>query len=501
VKRIATLSIALWIALMAVDRAEAADTWTETKSANFTIWSNAGDRQARDLLWQLEQIRFAVRTLWPWTLELTRPMLVFGVKDESSMKALAPKYWEQKGGVRPVGVWVTGPDQYYMVIRTDVRVEENQLINPYQSSYFSYVTLILNSSFARDLPLWFSRGLAGVQSNTIVRDNQILLGPPITWHLERLQSDARLKLADLIAVTRSSKEYTQGDGLARFDAQAWALMHFLMFGQNAARRQAISTFAELLDKGQEPVAAFVKAFGPVEKLENDFAAYINRRLYVYQQFDLDKGITRATFTSRPLTAAQAAAGLASLHVAMGRPTEARALISESRKSEPNSPEAYAAEAQLLWSQDSRDQANAAFLKAAELGSTSAHVYYRAAASMRGSSRPDDATLQRIEQYLVRSTELNPKHARSYAELGEVRSTLKKSPDDVITPLATAVKLDPTDPWIRIAASRAFWRLNRLEEARNVARIAISLARDDERAKTEGERLLATIPESTSKLPK
>ena len=44
---------------------------------------------------------------------------------------------------------------------------------------------------------------------------------------------------ELITVTRSSKEYTQGDGLSRFDAQAWTLVHFLMFGQNAARLYGI----------------------------------------------------------------------------------------------------------------------------------------------------------------------------------------------------------------------------------------------------------------------
>jgi len=57
-----------------------------------------------------------------------------------------------------------------------------------------------------------------------------------------------------------------------------------------------------------------------------------------------------------------------------------------------------------------------------------------------------------------------------------------------------VKLDPFDPWIRITAARAFWRLDRREEARNVARAALSLAGADERAKSEAERLLATISE-------
>ncbi len=495
-KRIAVVVVALSIFLaLAPARASAEEKWTEIKSTNFIAWSNAGDRQTRDLLWQLEQIRFALKTLWPWTqLDLAKPMLVVAVKDEPSMKALAPRYWEQKGGVRPVSVWVTGADQHYMVIRVDEHGEEERLINPYTSAYFSYVNLILTSSFGRDVPLWFSRGLAGVQSNTIVQGKQILLGPPIPWHVERLQTDARLKLKDLITVTRSSREYTQENGLARFDAQAWALVHFLLFGQNAARRQGINKFAEFVDKGAEPEAAFREAFGRPEDLENDFAAYINRRLYSYQQFDLDKGTTREQFKSRSLTPAESAAGRASVHVAMGRPVEARALIEEARKTDPNSPDTYAAEAQLLLRENKTDEAKIAFAKAAKLGTTQANVYYRAATSMWGAGRTDDETLKQMDAYLTRATELNPLHAESYAALAEVRAALKHTPEEIFSLLAKAVKLDPSDPWIRLTAARSLWRANKLEEARNVARVALNFAGNDARAKAEAERLLATIPE-------
>jgi TPR repeat protein len=477
----------------------AADDWTETKSGHFIAWSNAGDRQTRDLLWQFEQIRFAVATLWPWAhFDLAKPMLVLIVKDEASMKALAPRYWEQKGGVRPVSVWVTGADQHYMVIRADSRGEEDLLINPYTSSYFSYVNLILASSFGGDLPLWFSRGLAGVLSNTIVQGNQILLGPPIPWHLERLRTDPRLRLRELIAVTRSSKEYTQDQGILRFDAQSWALVHFLMYGRNAARREGVNNFAALLKRGADPEPAFLEAFGRVDDLEGDFVAYINGAIYNYQRIVVERKITREQFTSRPLPPTDSAAGRAAFHVAMRRPDDARRLIDEARKADPNSANSYVAEALLLQREDKQDEANAAFVKAASLGSTSAHVYYRAAMSMWGSTRPDDATLRQMETYLVRATELNPLSAESFAELAEVRATLKQPAADVAALLAKAVTLDPSDPWIRITAARTLRRLDKLEEARRVARIALTLAGDDARAKAEAERLLTTIPESTAK---
>lgn len=487
------------LALAPARGAVAAETWTETKSAHFVAWSNAGDRSTRDLLWQFEQIRFAVATLWPWTrMDLAKPLLVIVVKDEPSMKALAPGFWEQKGGVRPGSVWVTGGDQYYMVIRADQRGEEDTLINPYTSAYFSYVNLILISSFGRDLPLWFSRGLAGVLSNTIVQGKEILLGPPIPWHLKQLQTGQRLRLRDLIAVTRSSKAYTQGDDLERFDAQAWALVHLLMFGHDAARQAGINKFAELLNGGKDPSAAFVESFGRIEDLENDFASYISRSLYSYSRFVLDQQTKRDKFTSRPLTPADSAAGRAAFHVAMNRLTDARALIAEARKTDPNSASAYVAEALALQREQKREESNAAFVKAATLGSTSAHAHYRAAMSMWGAARPDDATLRQMETYLARATELNPFSAESYATLAEVRSLLKKPADEVVALLTKAVTLDPSNPWIRVTAARSLWRLGKIEEARGVARAAMSLAIDDAGAKAEAERLLATIREQLPK---
>ena len=127
------------------------DQWIEVKSAHFTVMSNAGQGSAKTLAWQLEQIRSAIAALWSWArVDLNKPLLVLAVKDEASMKGLVPSYWEKKGGVHPESVWVGGVDQSYLAIRTDVKVEDNGTVNPYVTSYFSYVSLILHQSGGRE---------------------------------------------------------------------------------------------------------------------------------------------------------------------------------------------------------------------------------------------------------------------------------------------------------------------------------------------------------------
>ena len=93
----------------------AADDWIEVKSAHFTIVSNASERTTRRLVWQFEQVRSATSAIFSWAkTDLNRPLHIILVKDENSMRALAPKYWEERRSVRPASVWVGGPDANYI---------------------------------------------------------------------------------------------------------------------------------------------------------------------------------------------------------------------------------------------------------------------------------------------------------------------------------------------------------------------------------------------------
>jgi TPR repeat protein len=487
------------VAGLAPCSASAADTWLEMQSPHFTALSNGGEGSTRNVLWQFEQIRSAMAALWPWMkTDLAKPVLVIGAKDEATVRLLAPEYWERRGSIHPVSVWVTGRDQHYMLIRTDQRGDDTITLNPYTSAYFSYASLILNSSFDRELPLWFSLGLAGVISNTIVRDNFILLGPPIPWHLETLRTQSRLSLRQLIGVTRASSEYRQANNREQFDAQAWALVHFLMFGERGTHRSAINRFSNLLSSGTDAAAAFTEAIGRVEDLESSFAAYINTSLYSYSRVNLDAAVASQKFQSRALSPADAAASRAAFHVAMNRPTEARGLIDEARKTDPNNVAAFVSEGLLLDRTDKDDQAQVALAKAAELGTSNAYAHYRAAMlAWPAGPQPNPETLKQIETGLARAVALNPSFADAYASLAQVRAALGRSPAEIMPAVVRAVQLEPSSPWHRFTEARMLWRFGNVTDARKAAQIALRLA-DTDQERAEAERLLATIPADTAK---
>jgi tetratricopeptide (TPR) repeat protein len=489
-KRVASAAVlAMSMGLMAASMT-AAENWSEIKSPHFTVWTDSDDRNTRALIWQLEQIRSALATLWPWArVELTKPLLVLAVKDEQSMKRLVPRYWEQKGSVRPASVWVSGTDQHYLAIRADQRGDDTATLNPHTSAYFSYSNLILQQSFSRDVPMWFSRGLAGVLSNTLVRNNHILLGAPIPWHLERLREGRRFSLKEVVELTRGAPRIAQAEGLASFDAQAWAFVHYLMFGDNGVHRAKLNLLADMLNKGADPAVAFSEAVGAAESFDAPLSNYIQRNLFAAQKITADASVARERFAGRKLPAAESAGGRAAFHVAMRRPSDARALIEEARKADPNAPGSYVAEGLQFDMAGNREEAKAAFARAADLGSLNAYAHYRAATL--NWPRPDQDTLKTMEKDLARAVELNPLLAPALAALGEVRAHLKQPAGVAIPLIAKAISLEPWSPWHRLTAARVLWRFENIEEARKAAQAALTLADSDE-SRTEAQKLLASI---------
>lgn len=486
-----TAAVCLVLSAVSTHRTSAmAENWFEIKSSNFTVWANANDGNTRTLIWQLEQIRHVATSLWPWMkVDLPKPMVVIALKNEQSMKTLAPSYWEVKGGVRPVSVWVAAPDQHYIAIRTDIRSRDDVMVNPHSSAYFSYASLVLGSSFEGPTPMWLQRGLAGVLSNTLVRQDDVIVGAAIPWHLENIRQ-RRLPLREMMSANRNSDLLRKNDQLQLFDAQSWAFVHYLMFSDQGVHAPKLNAFVAAVGKGQAADAAFATSIGNVDEYERAFITYVNRDLYSAARIRVDVGVDRERFPVRPMTPAESAIARASFHVAMRRPVEARALIDEALKLDPQSAGAVAVEALMLDRGGNIEPARAAYAKAVQLGTVNPYALYRWA--MLEWRSAGASSMEQVEQALARAVELNPLFAAAHASLAESRSVLKRPSISIVSHMHKAVALEPSNPWHRLAGSRVLARLNARDEARKAAESALKLAEDDPAARAEAERILATL---------
>ena len=472
----------------------AADQWIEVKSAHFTVVSNAGERTTRRLVWQLEQVRSALTGLFSWAKpELNKPFRVIVAKDETTMRALAPQYWEERRSVRPASVWMSGPDQHYLVLRADVEVDEQGTINPYITSYFSYIGLVMDQSLDRDLPLWFTRGFTGVLSNTIVRDDHVLLGAPIVWKLEILRERPLFPLAKLLTLTRKSRETTEADPRQTFDAETWAFVHYLMFGESGSRAAKLNAYAKLVSAGKEPTVAFAETLGPIEPLEAGFRLYYQRSIFTYSRVNIDLSVERERFPVRPLPLGESASALAQFQAVMGRPIEARAAIAEARKADPNAAGSYVAEGLLADRDKKTEEAKAAYTKAAELGSTSAYAYYRLA-SLTWQPNASREVYAEIEKHLTKAIEFNTRYAAAYAWLGETKAFLGTG--ESVGLIRRAIAIEPAEASHRLRLAGVLLRQGNPTEAGVEARAALTLA-DTDQEKREAERLLETATKATA----
>src|SRR4051812_17811324 len=403
-RRVGILTIV--ILLRVVTGAAAQDGWVQVASPNFTVIANGGDKRARDIALQFERYRAAVQTGWGWARQqFDRPVVVIAAKDEATMKVLAPQYWEKGSRMQPASVFATGPDAYFIALRSDVRDTDDANNNPYQTSYWAYTSLALTSAFEHPLPLWFRNGFAAVLSNSLVRDDHIDFGRPPTDILRVLQTGIRLTTAEFLTLDAKSRYYTDSATRSNFDAQCWAVMHYLLFGLAEKRPDAPNQLAKLLLDGKSSVDAVREVFGSVEALEVEFVRYRQQQVYQYLKVNVPTTVSAASFTSRPLTPDQVTAMRARYHVAMGRPADARALIEPLKARTPVPPVVFDIDGVLLERDAKRDEARVAYTNAADANTDNFVSLYRLAA-LEWPATPDAARLTRVEALLRRAIAAN-----------------------------------------------------------------------------------------------
>lgn len=469
--------------------ASAADTWLELKGQNFTVITNASERKGRNIVWQFEQVRAAIAKGWPWArVTLDRPVVVIAAKDENSMRALAPEYWERRGGIRPASVFVSAPDVHYITLRADVEVED-QGMNPWNQAFAAYSMMVLQQTFGDNMPLWLTNGLSSVLSNTVIREKEIAFGKPLPWLVETFQTSPRLPLQELLSVTRESPYYRQAISRERFDAQSWALVQFMIFGTPGDLGGRFNQLCRLLLSAVPAQEAVAQQYGTFEAIESAYLLYAKRGVFMYGRLQVESDTSAARLPARPMTESEHAAARAQWHVAMGRLVEGRALIAEARKSNASLAAIDDAEGMLLDREDQDAPALAAFVKAAAAGSTNYWTYYRQA-TLRAQAGVNAESLPLIRTALESSTKLNPAFANGLAFLASIQMQ-SRDPEAATESARRAADLQPNVMSHRITLVQALMFANRLQDAEAIGRDALKSARTPQE-RSALEQILAGI---------
>jgi tetratricopeptide (TPR) repeat protein len=282
----------------------------------------------------------------------------------------------------------------------------------------------------------------------------------------------------LLAVDRSSPIFQREVEWQRFDAQAWGLLHYMLFASPDAqdRDTKINTLARALLSGTPSAEAVQQVYGPLPALDLAYRQYVTRGMFRYVQMKADLKVVAKDFTLKPIAPADVLAIRAAYHVATNRPAEARQAIDDARKLAPQLAASYDAEGLLFDRQTRTEEATQAYAKAVELGSGDFHSYVRLANLTQRNSATAE-TLANMRTWLTKAVELNPTNAVGYQSLSAVLVQMNL-PADALAPARKAVELDPQELNTHLTLANVLLRSGQKDEALKEARAALALATSD-----------------------
>jgi tetratricopeptide (TPR) repeat protein len=415
----------------------AKDTWIEVRSPNFTVISNAGEKEARKVADQFEQFREVFHTTIPkLRVDLGKPLIIFAVKNEDSLKLLLPAYWETKGRAHPAGLYAPGEDRHFVALRTDVETQ-----NPYQIVYHEYTHAILSLNF-RSLPVWLGEGLAEFYANSAIHDKDVQIGKIAPYHLQVLQNERLIPIDALLEADAQSPYYNEQNHTSMFYAESWAIVHYLLMDPEARKRQLLTTFVSTWDASGNQVEAAQKTFGDLKKFSLAMEAYVRQQSFYVGTVKTEIRGDPKSYTSRVLPPAELDADRALFYIHTQRPKEALAALNEALQEDPNLPLAHEAQGLLAYSQGEFLVAEGAFNRAIALNTTSYFPYYFAAEAQLRHGLPSEPEAPQLIAWLERTIQMNPQFAPAYAALSTIYSVNPATREKAIVVGRKAIELEP-----------------------------------------------------------
>lgn len=268
--RIITLAVLLVISHSSTS---AKDNWTRVQTKNFTLVGNANERDIRKIAVKLETFRETLSLMFPKAKITTAiPTTVVIFKSDDAFRPFKPRY---QGKIRDNvgGYFIPGQHMNYIVLAA-----EKEYIDPYEVIFHEYEHFVLRNNLLH-IPPWLDEGLAEFYSSFQTNDDDrgFTLGMPLEKHIYYLRSHSLLPLKTLVAVDRKSPHYNESGKAGAFYAESWALVHYLMNGNQQKRQVQLLKFIDLVNSGVAPEKSFQEAFGvDFKAMEGELRNYVSK---------------------------------------------------------------------------------------------------------------------------------------------------------------------------------------------------------------------------------
>jgi len=457
------------------------DNWIEVRNQHFVILTNSGEKQARRTAEQFERMRAVFHKRFPnISVDAASPIIVIAVKDKKDFQGLEPEAYLAKGQLDLAGLFLQGPDKNYVLLRLDA--EER---HPYAAVYHEYTHFIVRKA-ANWLPLWLNEGWAQFYETTEIHDKEVGLGEPSEENLMLLRQNRLLPLTTLLAVDHNSPYYHEENKGSIFYAESWALTHYLTIRDKQDNTDRLSDYAKLVRTNVDPVTAAARAFGDLTVLEKNLSQYVSQGRFYYFKMPGAIEIDENAFQVEEVSAAKADAIRADFLAYNERGKDARTLLDQVLKAEPNSAAACETMGLLAFREGKLDEAGHWYEEAVKLDSQSFLAHYYFAAIAMGEAPSDDRNTQ-IEASLRTAINLNPSFAPAFDQLAVFLGMQHTKLEEAAMLNLKAVILEPGNTRYWVNRANLMMEMERPKDAIAVLQNAIKLTdKAEERSALESQ---------------
>ncbi len=457
--------------------------WIEVRSPHFVVASNAGEKEARRIADQFEQIRSLFHTAFgSLRVDPAQPVVILAAKNENTMKMLLPEDWEVKGHVHPAGLYQQGEDKHYVILQLD-----SAGANPFHSLYHEYTHALMHLNFT-GLPLWLDEGLAEFYGNSRLGEKESRIGTIDETHLYILQQNKLLPIETLLNVERSSPYYNEANQASVFYAESWALVHYLMTDPEALQRQLLKNFLTSWDKSGNQIEAAQQTFGDLKHFGRMIEGYSRQSTFRVGSLKNGQQAADKSYAVRSLPAGEVIALRGDCATHRNKLELAKPLVEQAVEAEPNLPLSHEALGYYLYRKGDESGADKEMKKAMELGSASfVAPYYHGMLLVHGGLTGPETVREAIQSF-QKAAQINPQFAPAFEGLAQTYSYSPETQKQAVDAGIRAAKLDPTTRAYAVNVVYLLLNNNQDADAKQLAQRILAKAKSPEEIQTARDLL-------------
>ena len=461
----------LLLSLSATVSGSARDTtehWFEVRTPHFTVLTDTNEKQALRLASQFERMRSVFHVLLPSSSDAPSPIVVLALKDRKAFQAVEPQSYMAKGQLDLAGLFLSGGDKNYILLRLDAQGE-----HPFATVYHEY-THFMTAKASAWMPLWLNEGMAEFYQNTDILEKNVELGQASPDDILYLRQNRLIPLPVLFKVDHASPYYHDEQKGSVFYAESWALTHYLIITDREKNTELLHNYLERLVANEDPVTAAQHAFGDLNQLQKALNNYVGQSSFKQFKMSTPATMDESSFKATPVPTAEADAVRADVLVDNDRGKEAQALLETTLRDDPNSALAHETMGYLKFREGDLAAAKKWYGEAVHLDSQSylAHYYY-ASMSLQANDKDQDAE---IESSLRSAIRLNPRFAPAYDTLAMFYGMRHKDLNEAHLLNLHAIELEPQNLGYRLNASSVLMQEEQFSPALNVMKAAQKLTK-------------------------